>query len=87
MKHDVILLLKTNGDPMIKSKLHILMGERKIKSILQLHQETKITRKSLTNLYNDNFKAIDVDTINRLCVHFNCGLCDLLEFVEDQEGR
>lgn len=70
---------------MIKSKLHILMGERKIKSILQLHQETKITRKSLANLYNDKFKAIDVDTISKLCDYFNCDLPDLLEYVPEKE--
>ena len=74
---------------MIKSKLHILMGERKIKSILQLHQETEITRKSLSNLYNDKFKAVDVETLDRLCVFFNCDLSDLLEYVPDppKEGQ
>ena len=69
---------------MIKSKLHILMGERKIKSILQLHQETKITRKSLSNLYNDKFKAVDVETLIKLCRYFQCNVGDLLEF-EDKE--
>lgn len=68
---------------MIKSKLHILMGERKIKSILQLHNETNITRKSLSNLYNDTFKAVDVETLDRLCKFFNCDLSDLLEYVPD----
>lgn len=67
---------------MIRSKLHILMGERKIKSILQLHNETNITRKSLSNLYNDNFKAVDADVLDRLCRFFNCNVGDLLEFRE-----
>lgn len=74
---------------MIKSKLHKLMGDRKIKSILQLHQETEITRKSLSNLYNDKFKAVDVDTLSRLCDFFHCELSDLLEYVPDppKEGQ
>jgi len=67
----------------IKSNLHILMGNRKIKSILQLHNETGITRKSLSNLYNDSFKAVDVETLSRLCTFFNCTVGDLLEFVPD----
>lgn len=70
---------------MIRSRLHILMGERKIKSILQLHNETDITRKSLTNLYNDKFKAVDVETLDRLCKYFGCGLGDLLEYVEEEK--
>ena len=70
---------------MIKSKLHILMGERKIKSILQLHQETDITRKSLSNLYNDKFKAVDVGTLNALCTFFSCKVGDLLDFVPDKD--
>lgn len=70
---------------MIKSKLHILMGERKIKSILQLHQETNITRKSLSNLYNDNFKALDADVLSRLCDYFNCNVGDLLVFEKEKK--
>lgn len=68
---------------MIKSKLHILMGEKKIRSIRQLSEETKISRLSLTRLYDDSAKGVELETLNTLCAFFNCALSDLLEYVPD----
>lgn len=75
------------GETMIKSDLHILMGKRKIKSILQLHNETGISRRALTNLYNDTFKAVDTETLNTLCTFFDCTLGELLKFVPEDKGQ
>lgn len=68
---------------MIDSKLHIQMGIKKIKSIRQLSEETKVTRLSLTKLYNGDAKGIEFATLNTLCTFFNCTVGDLLEFVPD----
>lgn len=68
---------------MIKSKLHILMGNHKIKSILQLSELTGISRASLTRIYNDQATGVELATLNTLCKHFNCTIGDLLEYVED----
>jgi len=68
---------------MIQSKLHILMGTRKIKSIRQLSEETGISRLTLTKIYDMTGKGIEYDTINTLCKFFNCSLSELLEYVED----
>lgn len=70
---------------MIKSNLHVLMGQHKIKSILQLSELTKISRASLTRLYNDSAKGVELDTLNTLCEHFNCSIGDLLEYVPEKE--
>ena len=67
----------------VKSKLHILMGERKIKSINQLSNETGITRKTLTRIYNDESNQLDFGTIAKLCDFFECDLSDLL-YLEDE---
>lgn len=72
---------------MIKSKLHILMGNHKIKSILQLSELTKISRASLTRIYNDTATGVEFATLNTLCAYFECDLCDLLEYVKDQGGE
>lgn len=69
---------------MINARLHILMGEKKIRSIRQLSEETNITRLSLTKLYDGNAKGIEFETLNKLCRYFQCGVGDLLEF-EDKE--
>ena len=69
---------------MINARLHILMGEKKIRSIRQLSEETNITRLSLTKLYDGNAKGIEFETLNKLCKYFGCAVGDILEF-EDKE--
>jgi len=68
---------------MINSKLHILMGHKKIKSIRQLSEETEITRLSLTKLYKGEAKGIEFATLNTLCTFFECDISDILEFIPD----
>lgn len=71
----------------IRSRLHILMGERKIKSINQLANETGITRKTLTRIYNDEANQLDFATAARLCEFFQCELHDLIHLEESKEGE
>lgn len=70
---------------MINTKLHIQMGHKKIKSIRQLADETKLTRLSLTKLYKGEAKGIEFSTLNTLCKYFECDLSDLLEYIPDPE--
>jgi putative transcriptional regulator len=67
---------------MIKSRLHILMGQHKIRSIRQLSEETKISRLALTKLYDGKGKGIEWNTLATLCRFFKCAIGDLLEFKE-----
>lgn len=68
---------------MITSNLSTYMGKKKIRSIRQLSEETKLTRLSLTKLYNGDAKGIEFNTLNALCKYFNCSVGDLLVYVED----
>lgn len=71
----------------LKSKLHILMGEKKIRSINQLHKETGITRKTLTRIYNDEANQLDFHTITTLCEYFNCDIEDLISLEDDEDKK
>lgn len=68
---------------MIKSRLHILMGENKIKSINRLSIETGLSRRTLTRLYNDEANQIDLRTMETLCDFFECAPGDLL-YIEEE---
>lgn len=61
----------------VKSNLHILMGQKKIKSINQLSKETGISRPTLTRIYNDESDRIEMETIYKLCTFFGCNVGDL----------
>ncbi|MGM7719408.1 helix-turn-helix domain-containing protein [Metabacillus sp. Hm71] len=67
----------------IKSNLHILMGEKKIRSINQLSKETGISRPTLTRIYNDESDRIEFTTIYKLCQFFGCEVGDLFTIVKD----
>lgn len=68
---------------MIKSRLHILMHDRGIRSVAKLSELTKISRPTLYRIYNDTGDRVEYGTLNTLCAFFGCGLGDLLEYVPD----
>ncbi|WP_447579943.1 helix-turn-helix domain-containing protein [Acinetobacter baumannii] len=69
----------------IKSNLHILMGEKKIRSINQLSKDTGISRPTLTRIYNDQSDRIEFETIYKLCNFFGCSVGELFTIVEDNQ--
>ncbi|KQL20488.1 helix-turn-helix domain-containing protein [Cytobacillus solani] len=69
----------------IKSNLHILMGEKKIRSINQLSKDTGISRPTLTRIYNDQSDRIEFETIYKLCNFFECSIGELFTIVEDDQ--
>ena len=67
---------------MIRCHLSRLMGERKMK-IADVARETGLNRNTITLLYNETATRLDLESIERLCVLFDCGVGDLLEIVHD----
>lgn len=62
----------------VKFRLHILMGEKKIRSISQLSKETGLSRPTLTKIYENETNRIEFETIEKLCTFFECDLEDLM---------
>lgn len=63
---------------MITCHLSTLMGKNKMK-IADVARETGLNRSTITALYNEDATRIDMETIEKLCVLFNCEVGDLLE--------
>lgn len=68
----------------VRTRLHILMGEKKIRSINQLSKETGITRATLTRIYDEEANQLDFQTIGKLCTFFECEIGDLLYLDESE---
>jgi len=66
---------------MIKCHLSRLMGERKLK-IADVARDIGVHRNTITLLYYEKAKRIDLDVIDKLCKYFNCSVGDLLEYKE-----
>jgi putative transcriptional regulator len=74
-----------NPEKYFKFKLEDLMWEHRIKSIKQLSEKTKISRKSLAALKSGNVKVIHLSTVFTLCQFFNCGIDDLIQIVREEK--
>ena len=65
---------------MIRCHLSTLMGERKMK-IADVARETGLNRNTITLLYKETATRIDLESIEKLCVLFDCEVGDLFEFL------
>lgn len=66
--------------PMIKCHLSRLMGERKLR-IADVAREIDVNRNTITLLYYEKAKRIDLDVLDRLCKFFGCNVADILEYI------
>ncbi|KDE67273.1 Cro/Cl family transcriptional regulator [Fusobacterium necrophorum subsp. funduliforme] len=69
---------------MIKNYLSKLMGEKRY-SIVEVAQKTGMSPTTISNLYNEKVKRLDFDTLEKLCILFNCRVQDIIEYIPDDE--
>ena len=68
---------------MIKNKLSVYMGANR-ESMKELSEKVGITRTTLSNIYNERAGGIRFDTLEKICRHYNCGVGDMLQILDDQ---
>ena len=68
---------------MIKCHLSTLMGQRKMK-IVDVSRETDLNRSTVTAMYNEDVKRIDIEALDKFCQLFNCQVADIFEYIEDK---
>lgn len=61
---------------MIKCRLSILMGERKLR-VADVARGTGLSRSTVTSLYKETAERVDLDTIDALCGFLECEVGDL----------
>lgn len=71
---------------MIKCHLSRLMGERKIR-IADVARGAGLHRNTVSLLYKETAAVVEIETIDRLCRYFKCGVEDLFEFVPERSTR
>lgn len=69
---------------MIRCHLSTLMGRNKLK-IADISRETGLNRSTVTALYQETAKRIELDAISELCKLFKCEVSELLEYLPDEE--
>ena len=67
---------------MIKIKLSDMLGKHKMTQ-KALSELTGIRPATISKMYYEEVKRIEIDQINRLCKVFDCSVGDLLEYIQD----
>jgi len=67
---------------MVKCHLSRLMGEHKV-NITELAESTGLHRNTITLLYHETAKRIDLDALEKLCRYFNCNVGNMLEIKDN----
>ena len=71
---------------MIKIKLSDLLGKHKM-SQKSLAEIAKIRPATVSKMYYEEVKRIDVNHLNNICAAFNCEISDLLEYIPDEKSE
>lgn len=71
---------------MIRIKLSDLLGKHKMtqKALADL---TNIRPATISKMYYEEAKRIDVKHLNNICKVFNCEISELLEYVPDKKNK
>lgn len=68
---------------MIRIKLSDLLGKHKM-SQKALSNLTNIRPATISKMYYEESKRLDIEQLNSICNVFKCEISDLLEFITDE---
>ena len=71
---------------MIKIKLSDLLGKNKMNQ-KTLSNLTGIRPATISKMYYEEIKRIDVKHLNNICQAFNCEISELLEFIPEKVDK
>ena len=71
---------------MIKIKLSDLLGKHKMTQAA-LARSANIRPATISKMYYEESKSLDISQINRICKVFDCEISDLFEYIPDDEKR
>lgn len=71
---------------MIKIKLSDLLGKHKMTQ-KSLGDATHIRPATISKMYYEETKRVDIKQLNNICKAFNCEISDLLEYIPDSKEK
>ena len=71
---------------MIKIKLSDLLGKHKMTQ-KALSDITHIRPATISKMYYEETKRVDIKQLNNICEAFNCEISDLLEYIPDTKDK
>ena len=71
---------------MIKIKLSDLLGKNKMTQ-KALADMTQIRPATISKMYYEETKRVDIDQLDRICSAFDCEISDLLEYLPSKRKK
>ena len=71
---------------MIKIKLSDLLGKHKMTQDA-LARSANIRPATISKMYYEESKRLDISQLNRICTIFNCEISDLIEYIPDNKQK
>lgn len=71
---------------MIKIKLSDLLGKHKMTQ-KTLSNLTNIRPATISKMYYEEIKRIDIKHLNNICKAFDCEISELLEYIPDEKDK
>lgn len=71
---------------MIRIKLSDLLGKHKMTQ-KTLSDMTHIRPATISKMYYEEIKRVDVEQLNNICKVFNCEISELLEYIPDKANN
>lgn len=71
---------------MIKIKLSTLLGKHKMTQSA-LAKAAHIRPATISKMYYEESKRLDIAQLNRICSVFNCEISDLFEYIPDDVNK
>jgi putative transcriptional regulator len=59
--------------------------QRRVVQLKEIAEATGIHRVTLSKIANNKRYNVGIDTIDKLCAYFHCGVGDILEYVPDSD--
>lgn len=69
----------------MKSRLRVLMAEHEM-SQTDLIEKVGLGSHTVSKLYNNTFKRVDTDTVEKLCEFFKCDISDLFVLRDEDQN-
>ncbi len=71
---------------MLRCNLRLILAEKKIDSITEVVELSKVSRNSIAKLYHEKeIETLKLETLFKLCDALHCSLSELIEYTQEDE--
>ena len=71
---------------MIRIVLSRYLGEKRITQA-ELSRISGVNKNTISAIYNDELKRLDLEVLNKICNCLKCDLTDILEYIPDNKAE